>query len=265
MIMRKSSGQALLVVLLVLSVALTAGLSLVARTTTDISISQKETESNKAFEAAEAGVEEALKKLAEGGEENTIYVPDLGSGASVAVEISDIPVSKPAIRSLRSGEAATFWLNSFNLDGEDFPSGSKFLWSGDLKICWDDSSVNDKVEIIVYYYDSTNYGLDRYYGGGGSSVSCSADSSGDFKWGRKISNLRNKSKFVNVRFYGTGSGAVRFVAENSGGSSLPPQGKVINSQGEVGDVSRRIQVIRTWPELPSFFDFVLFSGGTLNK
>jgi Tfp pilus assembly protein PilX len=256
--MRKSSGQALLVVLLVLSVALTAGLSLVARTTTDISVSQKETESNKAFEAAEAGVEEALKKLAEG----TTSVLDiiLESGADVNVQISNITATQPAIRSLRSGEAATFWLNNFNLDGEVFPS-SEVVWQGGVnsfKVCWNDSSVNNAVEVIVYYQQGTTYGFDRFYKGN-SSTTCSQ---AGFSQGMTIT-YKPEYKFVNVRFYDTNtSKVVRFLAESQG---LPPQGKIIDSQGEVGDVSRRIQVTRTWPELPSFFDFVLFSGGNLNK
>lgn len=263
--MKKSSGQALLIVLLVLSVALTAGLSLVARTTTDISISQKETESNKAFEAAEAGVEEALKKIEEGAISPGFVIDEEGLGdigASSRVSLADIP-NNQAARILYPGEAATFWLNNFTLDGEAFPS-SEVAWAGDSRICWDDSSVNDKVEVIVYYYDGT-YGFNRYYGVG-SGVSCSADGSGDFGQGIEIPNLDNKHKFVNVRFYGSGSEAVRFVAESSSGSpSLPSQGKIIESQGEVGDVSRRIQVTKTWPELPSFFDFILFSGGDLTK
>ncbi len=257
--MKKSSGQALLVVLLVLSVALTAGLSLVARTTTDISISQKETESNKAFEAAEAGVEEALKALEEG-KASVDDIPRLESGADVNVQISSITAAQPAIRSLRSGEAATFWLNNFTLDGEVFPS-SEVIWQGganNLKVCWNDSSVNNAVEVIVYYQQGTAYGFDRFYKGN-SSTTCSQ---AGFGQGMAIT-YKPEYKFVNVRFYDTNaSKVVRFLAESLG---LPTQGKIIDSQGEVSDVSRRIQVTRTWPELPSFFDFVLFSAGNLTK
>lgn len=257
--MKKSSGQALLIVLLVLSVALTAGLSLVARTTTDISISQKETESNKAFEAAEAGVEEALKKIAEGGISDSQTIP-LESGATANVQFSSITTGQSAIRSLRSGESATFWLNNFTLDGEVFPS-NEVVWQGGVnsfKVCWNDSLVNNNVEVIVYYQQGTTYGFDRFYKGN-SSTTCSQTGFGQ---GMTIT-YKGEYKFFNVRFYDTDTNkTVRFLAEGTG---LPPQGKIIESQGQVGDVSRRIQVTKTWPELPSFFDFILFSGGDLTK
>lgn len=56
----KSSGQALVIILLVLVVILTVGLALVSRTVTDIKLSGQTEVSNRAFNAAEAGVESVL-------------------------------------------------------------------------------------------------------------------------------------------------------------------------------------------------------------
>ena len=256
--MKNSSGQALLVVLLVLSVALTAGLSLVARTTTDVSISKKETESNKAFEAAEAGIEEALKAIEAG-----LSVPDftVDSGAQVNVGITGIgSADQPVIRSLRSGESTTFWLNYFMIDSNEFPNDG-INWSGSsLNICWDDDLV-ERVEAAVYYQENGENKVERYYAGG-EDIDCDVDG---FDRGLEFSVPDGLTyNIVNVRFYDTdGNKTVRFVA--SGDVPLPSQGTVIVSQGEVADVSRKIQVIKGWPELPGFFDFVLFSGGNLSK
>ena len=57
-----NQGQALLIVLLTLSVVLTIVLSIVSRSITDISITSLEEDSQRAFNAAEAGVEQALLK-----------------------------------------------------------------------------------------------------------------------------------------------------------------------------------------------------------
>lgn len=257
--MRKSSGQALLIVLLVLSVALTAGLSLVARTTTDVSISKKETESNKAFEAAEAGIEEALKRL-EGGNIIDFSIPEsqLESGASINVEFSSIGgTDQPSIRTIRSGESATFWLNSFELDEQTFPSDEVSWPGGNLIICWDDEDVD--VEAVVYFQNGEQYGSRRYYDGGGGVCS------GDFNRGMTILGLATTDKFVNVRFYDTDTNKTIRISAQGQPNNLPLQGTVITSQGQVADVSRRVQIVSGWPELPSFFDFVLFSGGSLEK
>lgn len=253
--MKRSSGQALLVVLLVLSVALTAGLSLVARTTTDIAISQKETESSKAFEAAEAGIEEALKNLETGlgGGDFSISLED--SGANASVQFVGTDDGQLAIRTLNPGETATFWLNYFSLDGEAFPNDS-VSWSGDrVNICWDENEVT-KIEATAYYQEGGFFKAKRHYGKT-TGVSCG----GDFSQGLEVLvPLGTTFNFVNVRFY-EGASRVRFLAV----PNLPAQGTIIVSQGQVADVSRRLQVVRGWPELPDFFDFALFSGGNLAK
>lgn len=257
---RSSSGQALLIVLLTLSVALTAGLSLVARTTTDVSISEDETESNRAFEAAEAGVEEALKNIEAGNVTSFSETID-NVGANVEVEFAQISQSNQAIvRSLQPGEAATFWLNSFTLDGEAFPD-SNVSWSGsNLKICWNEESLG-KVEVIVYSQSGSQYSYTRYFEGD-DGTNCSLSG---FSFGLTITGLSQEDKFVNVRFYDTDSSrVVKFTAEDPSGN-LPSQGTIITSSAKVSDTSRRIEVIKGWPELPDFFDFALFAGGSLTK
>jgi len=57
---RNNSGQALLIILLIMAVALTIGLSVVSRSVTDIRISQEQEESARVFSAAEAGLESLL-------------------------------------------------------------------------------------------------------------------------------------------------------------------------------------------------------------
>ncbi|MGB9585898.1 MAG: hypothetical protein ACPL7A_00585, partial [Anaerolineales bacterium] len=59
--MKKNSGQALLIILLVMAVGLTIGLAVISRSVTDIRISRQEEESARMFSVAEAGIEEALK------------------------------------------------------------------------------------------------------------------------------------------------------------------------------------------------------------
>src|SRR3972149_4690052 len=57
----RQKGQVLLIVVLVMIVALTVGLSLISRSVTNLRTSTEEAESQKALAAAEAGIEQALK------------------------------------------------------------------------------------------------------------------------------------------------------------------------------------------------------------
>jgi len=54
------SGQALLIVILVMVIALTVGLSVAVRTTTNIRTASEDENSQRAFSAAEAGVSKRL-------------------------------------------------------------------------------------------------------------------------------------------------------------------------------------------------------------
>ena len=54
-------GQMLLVVVLTMIVALTVGLSVVSRTITNLRISRQSEESQRAFQAAEAGIEKTIE------------------------------------------------------------------------------------------------------------------------------------------------------------------------------------------------------------
>ena len=257
---RHSSGQALLITLLVLAVALTAGLSLVARTVTDISISEKESASSKAFEAAEAGVEKALQKIETSGvySGETFTLQPGGEKAGVKVVVSK-PTGELANREIYSGEATTFWLNSFLLNGKDFPSYeeegvTKILSYGgnNIKVCW---SGSDNIEAAIYYQSEGDKVKREYLSGSGGCLGLD---------NKAMISLPSGTKFINVRFYGGDSDVVTVAMEGLG-ANLPRQGNLITSEATVGDVVRKVTVFQGWPVPPSFFDFALFSGGNLSK
>ncbi len=245
-----TSGQALLIILLVLSVALTTGLALVARTTTDISISEKETASSKAFEAAEAGIEEALKAIETKGDFPSSLTLNPG-GEEAIVTIQQSEAGDEAVRQqIFPGEAATFWLNSITLEGEDFPADDISYGGTTLTFCWDGA---ENVEAAVYYQDE-GYKVARYYLGGGGG--CQGLTKSD------TINLPTGAKFVNVRFYSTDSSQQLTVTTNE---ALSRHGTMVEAEAKVGDVARKISVFQGWPQVPSFFDFAVLSAGSLTK
>src|SRR3989304_7660349 len=93
--MANQKGQAVLVVLLVMAVAVTVVLSVVASSTSDIRIGTTETQSLRAFSAAEAGIEKALiaNSSTQGIVGNATYnatVSGLGQGQNNFVYPADI-------------------------------------------------------------------------------------------------------------------------------------------------------------------------------
>ncbi len=250
---KSSSGQALLIILLVLSVALTAGLALVTRTITDISISEKETASSKAFEAAEAGIEEALKAIEVGQDlpSSPLTLNPGGEEATVTIGQSEA-VGELDKRQISPGQTTTFWLGKISLGGEDFPADINYV--GDkLTLCW---SGADNLEAAVYYQQGISYKVDRYYLAGGTGCR-------GLEKGAAIDPLPEGKKFVNVRVYNTTSpnGQVTVTADES----LPRQGTLIEAEAKVGDVVRKISVFEGWPQVPQFFDFAVLSAGSLTK
>jgi len=255
---RKSSGQALLIILLVLSVALTTGLALVARTITDISISEKETASSKAFEAAEAGIEEALKAIEAGGDfPSSLTLNPGGEEAKVTIEQGEV-MSEVTKRQIFSGQATTFWLNSIILeDGKTFPADISY--NGDrVTFCW---SGAENIEAAVYYQ------------GGGYKVArdylvdegeCPNFPELDKKKTIILPSTTVNNKFINVRFYGSADDVVTVIAQGVD-DSLPRQGTMVEAEAKVGDVVRKVSVSQGWPQAPQFFDFAVLSAGSLTK
>lgn len=258
----RSSGQILLITLLILAVALTAGLSLIARTVTDISMSGRESQSNKAFEAAEAGVEEALRALGAGeAVPGGLSLSPGGETADVNITVSE-PTGESANREIHAGEVATFWLNHFSLEGKDFPNSEINYAKSKVKVCW---SGPTNIEAAIYYYQSGKNKVERRYLSGGSDSDCL---SLGLNRGATLSSLpggaSNRNKFIDVRFYG-GAGDTATVAMKGVGADIPRQGNLVTSEAQVGGVARKIVVFQGWPAPPSFFDFALFSGGGLAK
>lgn len=152
------SGQAIVLILLSLSVVLTMVLFIVSRSITDVATSTEQADSVRAFSAAEAGVEKALITGAgtDGGSVtigNASYTVDVKSDAS---NTFNYPTT------LVSGESMTLWFMSHKNDGTltcDSAYPACFT-SDEVRICWGDpgtsSSSNTAPAIEVSaYYDTT--------------------------------------------------------------------------------------------------------------
>lgn len=257
----KSSGQAVLLVLLVVAVALGLGLSIISQSTTDVRISQQEQNSARAFNAAEAGIEEALKQIS--------TVP-LDSPQTLSVD--NIPINytvsgqsfleakfkeNESAQVLLSGTANTLtveWVDSGN--GEENPGNCSGVSAASGQ-----TAASLLISVINSGYEVRRYGLNAC---GLSAANGLTDVAvaGDNPYLRKYSlNVTAADRLVRLRpLYNSTS--LRITASNA----LPVQAYLVNSSAQTATKeTKAIQVTRLEPATPSIFDYVLFSGGGLVK
>jgi len=277
---RHEAGQAVLVVLLSLSVVLIIVLFILSRSITDLSLSTKEEDSLRAFSAAEAGVERALIA----GSTGNLTIGDANFSATVA-EFAEGSTEVIYPISLYSGENAIFWFSRPNSLGF---TGSQF------KVCWADSGTSNSdattpaLEITVVYrttvgeYRVARKMLDPNTSGRTSSNGYVA--AGTCTVSGQIFQFQNTVTFdasgLNIANYAT-DGVLQYATAKllyntatahkvaiditGTGSVLPSQGALVDSKGNFGDANRRIEVYQLHPETPPIFANAIFSSGSIIK
>lgn len=266
-----SSGQVVLMLVLITIVGLTIALSLISRTVTDIRISSQIEQSGRAFSAAEAGVESALKGAAVGptgtvslsNASASYAVTQLGGNANNLI----FPVTAPGI-------AQTVWLIDHNSDGTINESGSSYAAASTFDICWGtDPNTTPAIILSLFYKRGTTYKVvrgayDQNAAARGNNFAAVESGGSDYCGSnyrfRKIITPTSVSDFELL-----GSDKLLFlqvqsVYENTTmalkpSASLPNQGKIITSTGQTDTgVIRKIQVIQGYNVLPPFLNFGLF-------
>jgi hypothetical protein len=289
------SGQAIVLVLLSLSVVLTIVLFVMSRSITDISTSTNQADSVRAFSAAEAGVENALvagSNVASGvdGDKasyNAIVI-DIASGS----KFFDYPIP------LISGDTMTIWfVNHDSATGSFICNvGSPCFTGNAFRVCWgnpgtpSDQDQTPAVEVSVYYEttpgDISTVQIARITFDPNdirqSSNSFDAEGTGscqNYAFTKTINFATNFTPAINVyssdyglifakvrMFYNTeishNIGVRVDVGDNS--SRLPSQGKVISSTGKAGQSNRKVNVFQGWPEFP-FSGMAIFSLPGITK
>jgi len=149
---KASSGQVVLITLLVLTIATTVALSLISRTTTDTTITNQIEESSRAFNAAEAGVEEALKTgngtsgptaiVGAAGVTYNVTVNTIGGGGATGVY--EFP--KKSTRDTTE----TFWLVDHN-DATGQISEIPTYTAPSIGLCWSSETVPPAMFVTLLY------------------------------------------------------------------------------------------------------------------
>lgn len=299
-----TSGQALIIILLVMSVVLALVLSVVSRSVTDVAITSYEEDSARAFSAAEAGIEEYLNS-------GIIGSSSLDSGTSYTTQLdtsSSDPDNEFVYRDkLFSGETATFWLVSHDTSNRLTCTAPYRCFRGtQMELCWGEPGTaanmgsTPALELQTFYDESlASIAASPNYAGVNiesfaydpnttrsgdpnnfqpANTGCTVDGQ---SFAFSTGTISLPSEFPAT--CPTTSGCMLFskvklhynvnIAHSVGikitptgpNFNLPPQGFIVDSSGRAGETTRRVQVFRGYPEPPEIFNSVLFSETDIVK
>ncbi len=247
------SGQVLILVLLIVVVALAIGLSVASRNIINLRTSTQTEQSQRAFSAAEGGVEKVLTDIPGNLGQKGIDVGNLKATVNVVA-------SKTYERSVALGDVAQIDLNGANANAK-------------VQVEWAKAGENASdgfpasIEVTQIY--GPTYTQQRFYFQGDSShrtesgtfSSSSCSLSGPYRKCVQVTILTTDAKILRIKpFWANTSVKVS-------GGNIPTQTYDITSTAstEIG-VTRKVQVTRTaLPQLPAIFDYVLYSEGDIVK
>lgn len=271
------SGQALIIILLVMAISLTLGVSVASRSISTLRQITFSAQSAKALAFAEAGAEEALKCLSDescsafydppavditgdGNNDFDYQITVLGQ----ATVFDDLPpIDRDSTIELnlvgypRFTEVSIYFVDRASSDQMAADPGLEVS----LIYCNDDGATcttgNYKLQRSAFDTDSgRSNGIPKLVLG--------SYSVGGTTYGYRviITTPMGGSKYPTAMrlrlLYATEP--ISMAAATAGGAIFPTQGAKIESTGFSGQVKRKVEIVRLNPALSELFDFALFSG-----
>lgn len=242
---KNQSGQVAIVILLIMVVLLTVGLSLATRTTQEVFLSQQEAESARVFNAAEVGVEDAL---------SLDFDSITGTQQLSPSTVTDVNVNT-TVEPVRRLETQIVEGAAVHLNLQGFTGNITLNWARETA-CAEAASI-----LMSFYYDdagTTKVVHEAYAPGNCRSddfaVINTAGTNGYYR--RVTLAVPANALFARIRaVYNDTSLRVT-------GTNLPFQTYVIRSEADtaIGEESRAVEVNRTLSTAPGFMDYSLYSG-----
>jgi hypothetical protein len=260
-------GQAALIVLLVVAVALGFGLSIISQSTTDVRISHQEQEAARAFNVAEAGIEEALQNISSipfgvpqtiGGFDASIngsYVVDTSNQLESKYQANETAQINLLNHDVALSQVTVNWVDSQN-DLENPDCSSELQTPASIQVTVIKGAA-DNFAKRTYAYNSCNALTNGF-----SYIA----TSGDNNYLKKVAvAIEPGDVLMRIRPVYNQTSLLIY-----GDVDLPPQNYIVSStaqasSGEQSLATKSIEVTRSEPATPPIFDYVLFSGTNIVK
>lgn len=257
-------GQVALIILLIMVVVLTIGVSIASRTVMDVSLSRQEEQGGRVFQAAESGIESALSQDLT---QDSLYENDAFSGS--LSNITDIDVNYTVARK-RTLETRVDEGAAVAIDVEGVANGNQLQinWGRDRDCSNSDPSQNIASLLIRVFKNTGGTITVRNYAYAACAYTdgyiTTGTEPGDDGYFRKVI-LTMETDDILVRLTPLYNDAP--VQVEGLGWTLPTQYYQISAQArnQLGNESKAISVARTLPTYPAVMDYVLYSGTTLVK
>lgn len=292
--MNKQKGQVILILVLIMTVALAIGISVIQRSLSDISTSSKVEQSSRAFSAAEAGIERVLQgglpniSFSENGAEATVndkrFIPCIPGSTVDCSAGQQGPLEYPP---LAKEETAHVWLSDFTAVNNP-PPPFYDPPTNTLDVYWGSPGALDiaALELTVIYYDGDQYlNQKNYYDQisrtpannftfvSPSTGSCAGNftlgSSGVIYQCKQVLTLPSAGDLMILRarlLYNTTSQPFAVQAVGTCATCyLPPQARNITSTGIAGQTQRKINLFQVNNVVAPYFDYAIFSAGSIDK
>lgn len=257
-------GQILVMALLVSVIGLTIGLSIASRSISGLQQTGTFEASNRAFSAAEAGIEQALQSL-----KTATPIPGNPIPTAVVTLTENKSSFNYSIAALGSGTAA------YQVDGvlKDDSVEVKLSGGNDgLNLYW--NLPQDPVAMVAnfIYPQSGSYSVKTFalvcgssagnYGGF-EQIAPSSYTIGSsiYRCLKSFTNpdMPNNAVALRIKVLCTSCSSVNLAIEPMGGTTLPPQSYLVRSVGDAAGTQRTIEATETLQSLPAIFDYILFS------
>ncbi len=250
----KQNGQALLIVVLVMVIALTVGLSIASKSITSFRNSTDTASSQKALSAAEAGIEQALKS------NSSIDITSISQDTKYKTDVTPVGGTTFLLNGgnpVLQGSGIDLWLTAYssisaNLYQNPFPNTESF------SVYWGNSSGecnNAALEVVIIAGTRASPILSKY-----AFDPCTARRGNNhFAVPDAGAAIAGKT-FAYRATIPAGGGLISRVvplymsaimAVNSINTPFPSQGSVITSVGSSGTTERRVNVFQGYPEIPA--------------
>lgn len=248
---RKSeSGQVGLVILLTMVVLMTIGISVAARSVSELKLSRQEEETSRAFDVAETGIEEALGDL-----DSIAAGLEIGQTHTDTSEIGSTSLSY-SVTKLNSLEARVEAGQTIdiNVAGADATNTLQIEWALD-QACPNAPAI----EVTIFNDSGGTIGVRRQ----GYTKCGRGDNFTLVGSGSQLVNMQAGDRLVRIKpLY-----VYSMMRVTGVGNWLPEQSYLVSSLGQntIGRETRVVEVNRSLPAAPSVFDYALFSGSSITK
>jgi len=280
------NGQILLIVVLTMIVALTVGLSIAARVVTELKLSKQNEESQRAFQAAESGIQQTIERQSAIGTLNSpINLDNNASFSTTFTTDNGTAIVVNNGQEVDQASGADVWLSDYSANpanlflnqmGAGSPVAITLYWGNENQTsCFASSgdSAAPAIEVVLLRGTVASPSIQKnvYEAAGCGTSRISGATEGTTVGGPytlKGVTFRNSASLT---FNGASlsNGLIMkvipifnssLVGFQSSGIVFPAQGSIVTSTGTSGDTVRKVVYFQSYPQLPlEIFPYSLLS------